>query len=109
MKNDDSVQKEVRKTMEFLDKMPKLESNPFLFTRIRAQLDDGVLDRRSPEGSRLSTVLRSTLIVVLVVLNFITIITSIQSTTSKTIDRKEALSNLIDDYSMTDSSTSPTE
>ena len=109
MKNYDTVQNEVRKTLDFLDKMPRLESNPFLFTRIQARLADAASGRSLQEGSRVSNTVRSALIVLLVVANVFTIITSLKSSAPKTIDRKEALSNMIDDYSMTDSSTSPTE
>lgn len=109
MKNLESVQNEVRKTMGYLDKMPQLGSNPFLYTRIQARLTDDRSVRSSREGSRVSAVVRSALLVLLVVLNLFTIIRTTQSTTSNTIDRREALSDMIDDYSMTSSSTSPTE
>ena len=109
MKNDDTVLNEVRKTMDFLDKMPKLESNPFLFTRIQARLADATTGRSSQEESRLPAVVRSALLVLLVVLNLVTIIKTTQATATKTIDRQEALSYMIDDYSLTGFSTSPTE
>jgi hypothetical protein len=109
MKNDESVQNEVRKTMDFLDKMPKLESNPFLFTRIQARLADATSGRSSQEGSRLPAVVRSALLVLLVVLNLVTIVKTTQTAATKTIDRQEVLSYMIDDYSLTGSSTSTTE
>lgn len=109
MKNYDTVQNEVRKTLDFLDRMPKLDSNPFLFTRIQARLTDVVSGRSSREDNRVTVLVRTALIALLVVLNFVTIIKTTQTSAPKTISRQEALSNMIEDYSLTDSSTSSTE
>jgi hypothetical protein len=109
MKNKDTIQNEVRKTMDFLDKMPKLEGNPFLFTRVQARLAEAGEGRSPQEGSRVWAIIRPALIALLIVLNVVTIINSLQSSTSRTVDRKEALSMMIDDYSLSGSYTSPTE
>lgn len=103
MKNFDTVQNEVRKTMDFLDKMPKLEGNPFMFTRIQSRLADEASGRSLQEGSRAWTIVRSALLVLLVVSNLVTIIQTLQDSAPQAMNRQEALSTLID------SSTSPTE
>lgn len=108
MKNYDSIQNEVRKTMDFLDKMPKLEGNPFMFTRIQSRLADEASGRSLQEGSRVWAIARSALLVLLVVSNIITIIQTIRDSVPRAIDRQEALSTLIDDSSL-DPPTSPTE
>lgn len=103
MKNDQTVQNEVRKTMDFLDKMPKLEGNPFMFTRIQSRLADETSGRSLQEGSRAWTIVRSALLVLLVVSNLVTIIQTLKDSTPQAMNRQEALSTLID------SSTSPSE
>jgi hypothetical protein len=103
MKNYDSVQNEVRKTMDFLDKMPKLEGNPFMFTRIQSQLADQTDGRSLREGSRVWASVRTILLALLIVSNVVTIVQTFRDSAPQAIDRQEALSTLID------SSTSPNE
>ena len=103
MKNYETVQEEVRKTLDFLDKMPKLEGNPFMFTRIQSRLADETGGRSLQEGSRAWTLVRSALLVLLVVSNIVTIVETLRDSAPQAMNRQEALSTLID------SSTSPTE
>ena len=49
MKNQYKIKEEIRKTMESLDRLDRVEGNPFMFTRIKARLeDDAVLFLRHP-------------------------------------------------------------
>jgi hypothetical protein len=55
------------------------------------------------------TVVRSALLVLLVISNIVTIIQTIQDSAPKALDRQEVLSTMIDNSSLTELSTSPTE
>jgi hypothetical protein len=109
MKHSETIQDEVRKTLDFLDKMPKLRGNPFLYTRIQARLTGEDQSTVSRKEGRAGVALRFTLLALLIISNVATIVGTLQSPANTTLNRQQALSILIDDYSATGSVTSPIE
>jgi len=75
MKNQYKIDEEVRKTMTSLDRLDRLEGNPFLFTRIKAKLDE------NPKQTvfRLAGALQIALVVALLVVNVISISKKVDS------------------------------
>ena len=109
MKYSDTVQDEVRKTLDYLDKMPRLGGNPFLYTRIQARMTDGGSVKHSQKEERLWAAVRFALLLLLIVSNIATFVTTSQAPARTSFNREQVLSSMIDDNSTTGSSTLPTE
>ncbi|HTY35484.1 MAG TPA: hypothetical protein VMH23_00130 [Bacteroidota bacterium] len=108
MNKAERINNEVRRTMDLLDKMPRLETNPFIFTRIQARLNEEVSGRSRSTGMAW-TMIRFALLALLIVSNVATVVESFKSPASTTYSRKQLLSSIIDDDSSTGSNSTPTE
>ncbi len=68
MEREKRITEEVEKTLNAFDDLPELESNPFLYTRIKSSMNDARTEKKS-----LLSVLKPAFFVILVLLNFYTI------------------------------------
>jgi hypothetical protein len=101
MEKENRILEEVDKTLRALDDLPKLEANPFLFTRIQAALASGA----TPARKRLLAKLEPYALALIVILNIFTAVYMIESkagTSSSTSSRTQLVSSLDHDYNSTE-------
>lgn len=95
MKNDRHIQEEVEKTLQAIDGMQNLESNPFLFARLKAEL------AKRPTEVHTSFTFRSALLpaalVVILLINLATAVSFLESPTTPDV-RDSLITALRDDY-----------
>ena len=70
MNKEEKILLEVEKTLNAIDSLPKLESNPFLFTRIKARISNESIKVGSVEKTEF--VFRPVTIALLLILNIVT-------------------------------------
>lgn len=75
MKREEKISDEVEKTLNAIDNLDNLESNPFLYTKLRARISDKHSDIKVYSKSFL--LLKQLIIVLLVAFNAFTIIVSL--------------------------------
>jgi hypothetical protein len=96
----DRVQYEVRKTLECLERMPKLEGNPFLYARVEARLRELAVHKTGTVGHRVVTVLKPALLFILVVVNIITLARNLLSSTDSTPRRSILVQTIVQEYAL---------
>jgi hypothetical protein len=97
MKNQVQIHDEVEKTLRAFDNDPSLEPNPFLFTRIRAAMDDQTQVR---EGGIVHFVhLRQVVMIVILLANLITLFHYVDRN-AKSASHETLVSALQNEYSL---------
>jgi len=92
MKNQYKIEEEVRKTMESLDRLDRVEGNPFLFTRIKAKLKDD----QEPKTFQLAGVLQIAMVGALLIVNLI----SLNKKVEASIGEDVILESMANDYGL---------
>lgn len=82
MKTDLNIENEVQKTLDALENIKRVDGNPFLFTRIKAQLEK---DRQinAKKTLQFSNVLSWSMMVLLLTINIIAITDNLKTETSQ--------------------------
>lgn len=70
MKKEEQILEEVEKTLSAIDSLPKLEANPFLFTRIKARIKNESIKHASKVKT--DFVLKPVTLALILVINIIT-------------------------------------
>lgn len=96
MNREKRIQEEVEKTLQALDQLPRLQGNPYLYTRFKAALAGSAQDHE-PVFSKTVNV-RSLALSLLVVLNVVTAIYFF-STPRPDVLKEELISTLSSEYS----------
>jgi hypothetical protein len=72
MKNEKQILEEVDKTLSALDNMPKLEANPFLYTRIQTKMAETAAVKNNLFLVRFKV--KYVVLVIIIILNVLTIV-----------------------------------
>ena len=105
MKKTNKIQEEVEKTLTSMDNIEDLQANPFLYTRLMAEIkerQEGTAKLKFTLGG--IKVLRPVLFVMLLIINLISFIYIFQSEESQINYRDDYISAFAEEYSL-DSST----
>lgn len=70
--NEDKILKEVEKTLNSIELLPKLEANPFLYTRLKARIDSESI--RQPGKKEVFPLVKPLALSLILVINLITAI-----------------------------------
>ncbi len=92
------IQDEVQKTISFLDKMPRLDGNPFLYTRIALQLNAGAGRSSARAGHRLAAVFSTVLLALLIIFNIMTLAHSLTGAAGDTVSRSDLKETIVQEY-----------
>ncbi len=92
MKNQYKIEEEIRKTMESLDRLDRVEGNPFMFTRIKAKLKDDP----EPKTFQLVGVLQIAMIAALLIVNLISLNNKVKASFGEDV----ILESMANDYGL---------
>ena len=84
MNKEDKILAEVEKTLNAIDALPNLEANPFLFTRIKARIENESIKHAGKEKT--DFVLKPVTLALLLVINIITAVYFIGFESSSTTE-----------------------
>jgi hypothetical protein len=98
MDKNQRIKEEVEKTIFLLDKVEEIDTNPFLFTRIKVELDSKKVKSEKNMGEGVLKVLRPAIIVTLLLFNIYSIISFYQSSNSNGLTRQQYLEGLASEY-----------
>lgn len=97
----DHIQEEVQKTLDCLDSMPRLEGNPFLYTRVETQLREVETTRHTATAAhRVWGILKPALLLLLVAFNVITLARNLSSSTATTSSHSVLVQTIVQEYSL---------
>jgi hypothetical protein len=94
----DYIQEEVQKTLDCLDRMPRLDGNPFLYTRIALQLSAMMRQPSARTSHRVATILKPVLLGLLIVFNIITLARTLTSASADTASRSDLVDSITHEY-----------
>jgi hypothetical protein len=94
------VKEEVEKTISLLDKIEEIDANPFLFTRIKAELDSKKIKSEKKSVELIFRILRPVLIAALILFNVYSVISFYQSSSSNGQTRQQYLESIASEYEM---------
>lgn len=80
------IAEEVEKTLQAFDHDPPLEPNPFLLTRIRAEME--IRAKKTAKGSAVRIGLGQVIIVFIILLNLVTLSYTIKTNADKTLQKE---------------------
>ena len=92
MKNQYKIEEDVRKTMASLDRLDRVDGNPFLFTRIKAKLEDS----SKPKSFQFAGVLQIGMVAVLLLVNLISLNKKVEASFGEEV----ILENIAIDYGL---------
>ncbi len=101
MKNEKQILDKVEKTLHSIDNLKNLESNPFLFTRIKTGLDNPTVNRKT--SFTLSLGLKPIVLMIILLINIITAAYFFGSNTNQTTSTS-LVSVLQEDYQINQTS-----
>jgi hypothetical protein len=96
MTRKEKIQEEVEKTLNVLNEIPNIEANPFLFTRLKAAIEDGTVLRS--KWRQRNFVSRPVILCIILLLNLITVIFLFQSKTVVKTENSCLINSLSKDY-----------
>lgn len=101
MQNEDKINEEVEKTLNALDEQEYLDGNPYLFTRLQAEIESPKLEAR---GFLFGKVLRPAILLIIVIFNILTGVYLIDSAnqTSTSVEQ-QYFSKISSEYSLSHS------
>ena len=98
VEKDKQILEEVDKTLKAFDDLPKLEVNPFLFTRLQAKLKSEAVSKEKPILEKLK--LKSIALAVIVILNIVTLVYYFENN-KKEYTKDQLIYSLRQDYNST--------
>ncbi len=96
MDKEEKILSEIEKTLNSISDLPKLEANPFLFTRIKAQMQkNNILP-----GSKVKTdfILKPVTLIVILLINIITIAFYLGASNNQYSESSALLNSMKNDY-----------
>lgn len=99
--NKKNITEEVEKTLTLMDSKEIIEPNPFLYTKVKAAIDESEQPMRSglfPTGFKL---IRVTLLILLFTFNLYSVVTFLQDNNDTTASREQYLDSIRTEYSIT--------
>ncbi|NWF88666.1 MAG: hypothetical protein HXY50_04295 [Ignavibacteriaceae bacterium] len=100
MDKDQRIKEEVEKTISLLDKVEEINTNPFLFTRIKAELDSKKDKSEKNSFEWVFKFLRPAIIAALLLFNVYSVISFYQSSNSNGVTREQYLESISSEYEM---------
>jgi hypothetical protein len=91
------IKEKIEETISILDKIETIEGNPFLYTRIKANLDSGVKSAHSGFKSILLSP-RFALIIVLLIINILSVVFILSKNNPAAPTDESFIVSLTDDY-----------
>ena len=91
---------EVKKTIPLLDNVKNVEPNPFLFTRIKAQIDSNNIVKENNEDSIVLRFAKQSVFILLILFNIYTIVSYLSQDESTAKSREQYLKNIKYEYSL---------
>lgn len=99
MNKEEKIKIEVEKTLNVYDEVKQLESNPFLYTRIKSKLDKrGDAGRKEQSWSLLNS-FRPAFFIFLITINVFTVINSFENSNNE-ITSENSLNTFSEEYSL---------
>ena len=98
MDKNQRIKEEVEKTISLLDKLEEIGTNPYLFTRIKAELDSKKFKSKKNSVELVFKILRPAIIATLLLFNIYSIISFYQSSNSNGLTRQQYLEGLASEY-----------
>lgn len=95
MDRDDKIKEEIEKTLDAHGRMETLEANPFLFTRLKEEIEKPAGKKR-----KRSAVLKPAALALFILLNAFTSYYIINSENQSTVSRKTYLSAISSEYNI---------
>ena len=92
------IREEVEKTISLLDKVEEIDINPFLFSRIKVQLDSRAVASEKKSFDWIFKVLRPAIVAVLLLVNIYSVIAFYQSSYSNQETRQQYLDSIANEY-----------
>lgn len=100
MKKNQKIEEEVGKTISLLDKIEEIDANPFLFTRIKSELDSQKAKSEKNSIEMIFRILRPVLIAALLLFNVYSVISFYQASSSNEQTRQRYLESIASEYEM---------
>jgi hypothetical protein len=91
---------EVKKTISQLDNVKNIEPNPFLFTKIKAQIDSKNFVANRNADSIVLKFVKQTVIILLILFNIYTIVNYLNTDEQISESREQYLKNIKSEYSL---------
>jgi hypothetical protein len=95
-----NIKEEVEKTISLLDNVEEIDVNPFLFTKIKAQLDSGVAESGKKSFDWIFKVLRPAMAAALLLVNIYSVIAFYQSSYANEETRQQYLESIANEYAI---------
>lgn len=102
MNKEDRIRDEVEKTLSVLDRIKNIDGNPFMYTRIKAELESRIEIRRKPVFGFGLKVLPVILFIVLFSANIVSVVYYLHSKSS-TANRENYISSFAKEYNLSTS------
>lgn len=98
MDKDQKILYEVKKTISLLDDVKNIEPNPFLFTRIKAQIESKNFELNRTKENPVFRFAKQVVFVLLLLINIYTIISFNTSEDQTSIVREQYIKNIKSEY-----------
>jgi hypothetical protein len=100
MDKNQKILDEVKKTISLLDNVKNIEPNPFLFTRIKAQIDSKKYEAERTADSVVLRFVKQSVFILLILFNIYTIVNYLNTDKQTSESREQHLKNIKSEYSL---------
>ncbi|MFH1198098.1 MAG: hypothetical protein V1720_20520 [bacterium] len=100
MDKETKIIEEVQKTLQAFENIKNIEANPFLFTRVKANLESRPAYRRKLSDLLARTKISYAFFVLLLALNIISVIFFVQGNQTTEIAREKFITSFAEEYSL---------
>ena len=100
MNQDKKITDEVNKTISLLNKIKTIESNPFLFTRIKEEISSGNIKNTVPVSEFAFNIFKKIILALLFVFNIYSVISYLSNSKLNEQYRRQYIKNVLSEYSI---------
>lgn len=108
MTKKEKIEQEVRQTLESFDQAERLKSNPFLYTRLKARIEELDAQRRQSNGWEIACgVIKPALLLLIIALNIFTATIFLKNRNNKSSSREQLLNSFAHELTLDSSQYNP--